>query len=137
MQVINKKEGKVVTKMGIGVFISVFLHFGLVAIAYFGIPSLRHDVMAEAPILVEILTAIILNKEDTFDYQTANATIYDILYPKDELGRPFVELKDSVYFGAFKDWRIGLQLRSNLPWLRPNQEGVYDADAKEQTVRLK
>jgi len=41
--------------MGIGVFISVFLHFGLVAIAYFGIPSLRHDVMAEAPILVEIL----------------------------------------------------------------------------------
>jgi outer membrane biosynthesis protein TonB len=41
--------------MGISVFISVFLHLGLVAIAYFGIPSLRHDVMLEAPILVEIL----------------------------------------------------------------------------------
>ncbi len=41
--------------MGMSVFISVFLHLGLVAIAYFGIPSLRHDVMVEAPILVEIL----------------------------------------------------------------------------------
>ena len=41
--------------MGISVFISVFLHLGLVAIAYFGIPSLRHDVMLEAPILVEIV----------------------------------------------------------------------------------
>ena len=41
--------------MGIGVFISVFLHLSLVAIAYFGIPSLRQDVMVEAPIMVEIL----------------------------------------------------------------------------------
>ena len=41
--------------MGIGVFISVFLHLGLVAIAYFGIPSLRQDVMVEAPIMVKIL----------------------------------------------------------------------------------
>jgi len=41
--------------MGIGIFISVFLHLGLVAVAYFGIPSLRQDVMVEAPIMVEIL----------------------------------------------------------------------------------
>jgi outer membrane biosynthesis protein TonB len=41
--------------MGISAFISICLHFGLVAIAYFGIPSLRHDVMLEAPILVEIV----------------------------------------------------------------------------------
>ena len=41
--------------MGISVFISVFLHFGLVAIAYLGIPYLRQDVIAEAPIVVEII----------------------------------------------------------------------------------
>jgi outer membrane biosynthesis protein TonB len=41
--------------MGIGVFISFFLHLGLVAIAYFGIPSLRQGVIMEAPIMVEIL----------------------------------------------------------------------------------
>jgi len=41
--------------MGISVFISIFLHFGLVAIAYYGIPSMRQNVVVEAPIKVEIL----------------------------------------------------------------------------------
>ncbi len=41
--------------MGISVFISVLLHLNIVAIAYFGIPSLRQDVAIEAPIQVEIV----------------------------------------------------------------------------------
>ena len=40
--------------MGISVFISVLLHLNIVAIAYFGIPSLRQDVAIEAPIQVEV-----------------------------------------------------------------------------------
>jgi hypothetical protein len=42
--------------MGVGVFISVAFHVVMVVVAYYGLPSLRRDVMMEAPVMVELVT---------------------------------------------------------------------------------
>jgi len=41
--------------MGIGVSISILLHVAMIAVAYFGLPHLRRDVMMETPIMVELV----------------------------------------------------------------------------------
>jgi outer membrane biosynthesis protein TonB len=41
--------------MRVGAFLSVVFHVALIVVAYYGIPSLRRDVMMETPIMVEIV----------------------------------------------------------------------------------
>ncbi len=42
--------------MGVGAAISVLLHAVLMVVAYYGLPSLRRDIMVEVPIMVEVVT---------------------------------------------------------------------------------
>jgi outer membrane biosynthesis protein TonB len=67
--------------MGISVFISVFLHFGLVAIAYLGVPFLRQDVMVEAPIAVEIVNIAELTNAPSKQVKQEKKTKAKLLKP--------------------------------------------------------
>ena len=97
--------------MGISVLISIFLHLGLVAIAYFGIPSLGEDVVFEAPIKVEIVNvekttnvpSKQIKKEKKVDVETPKQEVKVV--PKSEQKiKPILpeELKDSVIVPTFE-----------------------------------